>query len=117
MNNEFQPVNDGEIISLNHQDIGRHLNLPSNGFTDLQIKSEQFAKVIRRRLNIKDAKGQTLFKEGLSCEVFKSGATGLQKGKLRAKLVLEFCPDEPTVEESSIIEPESPLDDIRKMIE
>ena len=38
MNNEFQPVNDGEIISLNHQDIGRYLNLPSNGFADIQIK-------------------------------------------------------------------------------
>lgn len=111
MNNEFQPVNDGEIISLNHQDIGRQLNLQSNGFADVQIKSEQFAKVIRRRLNIKDAKGQTLFKEGLSCEVFKSGAAGLQKGVLKAKLVLEFCPDEPAVEEKS------PLDDIRQMME
>lgn len=107
MNNEFQPVNDGEIISLNHQEIGRYLNLPSNGFADVQIKSEQFARVIKRKLNLKDAKGQTLFKEGISCEVFKSGATGLQKGRLRAKLVLEFCPDESTVEEKS------PLDDIR----
>jgi hypothetical protein len=111
MNNEFQPVNDGEIISLNHQSIARHLNLPSNGFTDVQIKSEQFAEVIQRRLNIKDAKGQTLFKEGINCEVFKSGSTGLQKGRLKAKLVLEFCPDEPIVEEKSS------LDDIRRMIE
>ncbi|MGB6298456.1 MAG: KGK domain-containing protein [Rivularia sp. (in: cyanobacteria)] len=111
MNNEFKPVNDGEIISLNHQEIGRHLNLQSNGFADVQIKSEQFTKVIKRRLNMKDAKGQTLFKEGLSCEVFKSGAAGLQKGRLRAKLVLEFCPDEPMVEENS------PLDDIREMME
>ncbi|MEB3218430.1 MAG: KGK domain-containing protein [Nostocales cyanobacterium 94392] len=95
MNNEFKPVNDGEIISLNHKEIGRHLSLPSNGFTDVQIKSEQFMKLIKRRLNIQDAKGQTLFKEGISCEVFKSGATGLQKGRLRAKLILEFCPDEP----------------------
>lgn len=107
MNNEFQPVNDGEIISLNHQEIGRYLNLQSNGFADLKIKSKQFANVIRRRLNIKDAKGQTIFKEGINCEVFKFGAAGLQKGKLRAKLVLEFCPDEPTVEENS------PSDDIR----
>jgi hypothetical protein len=117
MNNEFQPVNDGEIISLNHQDIGRHLNLQSNGFTDLQIKSEQFAEIIIKRLNIKDAKGQSLFKEGINCEVFKFGSTGLQKGVLKAKVVLEFCPDEPTVEESLINEPESPLDDIRKMME
>lgn len=51
--------------------------------------------LIKRKLDIQDAKGQSLFKEGISCEVFKSGATGLQKGRLRAKLVLEFCPSEP----------------------
>lgn len=106
MNNEFQPVNDGEIISLNHQDVGRHLNLQSNGFADLQIKSEQFAKVIKRRLNIKDAKGRTLFKEGINCEVFKSGAAGLQKGRLRARLTLEFCPDEPINNSSESISDE-----------
>lgn len=111
MNNEFQPVNNGEIISLNHQEIGCYLNLQSNGFEDIQIKTEQFTKVIKRKLNITDAKGQTLFKEGINCEVFKSGAAGLQKGRLRAKLVLEFCPDEP------ILEKNSPLDDIRQMIE
>ena len=56
-------------------------------------------------------KGQSLFKEGISCEVFKSGATGLQKGRLKAKLVLEFCPDKSRIEEKS------PLDDIRQMME
>lgn len=30
MNNEFKTVNDGEIISLNHQEIGRYLNLRAN---------------------------------------------------------------------------------------
>ena len=95
MNNEFEPVNDGEIISVNYQEIGCYLNLKSNGFDDIQIKSEQLAEVIKRKLNIEDGKGQTLFKEGISCEVFKSGATGLQKGRLRAKLILEFCPSEP----------------------
>jgi hypothetical protein len=88
MNKEFQPVIDREIISRNHQAIARHLNLQSNGFADIQIKSEQFAKVIKRQLNLKDAKGQTLFKEGISCEVFESGATGLQKRRLRTKLIL-----------------------------
>ena len=110
MNNEFKPVNDGEIISVNYQEIGCYLNLHSNGFDDVQIKSEQLAEVMKIKLNIQDSKGQSLFKKGISCEVFKSGATGLQKGRLRAKLVLEFCPDELTVEEKS------PLDDIRQMM-
>ncbi|MEM6399806.1 MAG: KGK domain-containing protein [Cyanobacteria bacterium P01_D01_bin.116] len=111
MNNEFKTVNDGEIISLNHQEIGRYLNLQSNGFADVQIKTEQFAEIITKRLNLKNTEGQSLFKEGISCEVFKFGSTGLRKGRLKAKLVLEFCPDEPTVEEKS------PLDDIRQMME
>jgi len=111
MKHEFQLIKDGEIISINHQNIGRYLNLPSNGFDDIQIKSEQFANLIKRKLNIKDAKGKTLFKEGISCEVCKSGAIGLQKGRLKAKLVLEFCPDE------AIFEEQSPLDDIRQMME
>ncbi|MBO1065034.1 MULTISPECIES: KGK domain-containing protein [Nostocales] len=32
-----------------------------------------------------------------------------QKGKLRIKVTLQFCPDEPEIEE--IKEPESPLDE------
>lgn len=70
-----------------------------------KLSPNSLPSLIKRKLNLKDAKGQTLFKEGISCEVFKSGSTGLQKGRLKAKLVLEFCLDEPTVEEKS------PLDD------
>ncbi|MEA5626841.1 KGK domain-containing protein [Nostoc sp. UHCC 0251] len=68
--------------------------------------------------------------EGINCQVFRVGSTGWQSGKLRIKasteiisplmqkeagklnitVVLEFYPDNPN-------EPESPLDDIRKMIQ
>lgn len=44
-------------------------------------------------------------------EILSLGAKKLQKGKLRIKIVTEFCPDK--LEE---IESESPLDDIRKTI-
>ncbi|MEH1835547.1 MAG: KGK domain-containing protein [Nostoc sp.] len=67
---------------------------------------------------------------GINCKVFKVGSTDWQAGKLRIKVsteiipplthreveklnitvVLEFYPD-------NLIEPESPLDDIRKMIQ
>ncbi len=78
----------------------------------------------------------------IDCEVLKLGAKSWQKGKLiiqvylertavdnrhssqqKIKLhhvYLEFCPDEPEVEETSasneIAQPESPLDDLRQMI-
>lgn len=56
------------------------------------------------------------------CQLLKIGGKGWQKGKLKIqicreysngthdKVYLEFCPDEP-------IEQESPLDDIRKLVE
>ena len=55
------------------------------------------------------------------CQLLKIGGKGWQKGKLKIqicraskgtqhKVCLEFCPDEP-------IEMESPLDDIRKLVE
>ena len=56
------------------------------------------------------------------CQILKIGGKGWQKGKLKInvcispqgrnldKVCLEFCPDEQ-------IEPESPLDDIRKLVE
>ncbi len=64
------------------------------------------------------------FSDGIDCELLKVGAAGWQKGKVKINLnvTLEFCPDEPEVEEppasneQEISQPESPLDDIRLMI-
>ncbi|BDA76012.1 hypothetical protein CAL7716_101780 (plasmid) [Calothrix sp. PCC 7716] len=112
MNDEFTPLNNGEIISFN---FGNQLNLPSNGFSELQLKTQQFTEVITRRLNVTDNNNQSLFDKGVNCEVIKFGASGWQKGKLRAKIVLEFCPDEPPVEKKpSINQSEPPLDDISR---
>ncbi|WP_313933783.1 MULTISPECIES: KGK domain-containing protein [unclassified Calothrix] len=47
----------------------------------------------------------------MNCEVIKFGSSGWQKGRLRAKIVLEFCPDEPLIEEKALThEPESSQD-------
>ncbi len=57
------------------------------------------------------------FDDGINCEILKIGAKGWQKGKIKIKVTLEFCPDEPEIEEApEITQPESPLDDIRRMI-
>ncbi|BAY71606.1 KGK domain-containing protein [Anabaena sp. FACHB-709] len=52
------------------------------------------------------------FDEGVDCEVLKPATKGWQKGRLRIKVTLEFIPDEPPTHES-----ESPLDDLRRMID
>ncbi|MBE9228154.1 KGK domain protein [Phormidium sp. LEGE 05292] len=51
------------------------------------------------------------FTEGKDCEILKIGAKGWQKGKIRVRVTLEFEPEQP-----EIIEPESPLDDLRRMM-
>ena len=54
---------------------------------------------------------KTILEDGVDGEVLRIGAKGWQKGKWRIKVSLEFSPDEP-----EISEPESPLDDIRQMM-
>lgn len=49
--------------------------------------------------------------DGLDSEILKIGAKGWQKGKLRIKVTIEFCP-----EQSEIPQAESPLDDLRQML-
>lgn len=62
--------------------------------------------------------------EGINCKILRMGAKSWQEGKLRIQAdigfdnqreikiqcVVEFCPNEP-------LEPESPLDDLRKLIQ
>ena len=64
------------------------------------------------------------FGEGIDCEILRVGANGWKKGKIKLKLnvTIEFCPDEPKVEETSennqleISPPESPLEDLRRQL-
>jgi KGK domain len=57
---------------------------------------------------------------GVAGELLMPKAQGWKKGKIRIRVVLEFCPDEPdekdSIEEIKKNGSESPLDDIRKSI-
>lgn len=60
--------------------------------------------------------------KGADCEILSPGNNGWQKGKVRVKITLEFCPNEPEIIETpvsnnpEINKSESPLDDIRQMM-
>lgn len=100
-------------------DILSDLSIPTNPInSDLRISFD----------NIKFSPDS----EGINCKLLRIGAKGWQEGKLRIQadvgwvnynpntrnkykeieiqLVVEFCPDEP-------LEAESPLDDLRKLIQ
>ena len=53
-----------------------------------------------------------IFEDGIDCEILDTNFKEWKKGKFRAKLVLEFIPDEPEPSQY-----ESPLDEIRREIE
>jgi len=110
--NSYLPdYGDDEVLAFNANlvKVGKFRDLVKFAFNDPnQIPAKIFELFWSNgvNVNLKDA-----FGNGLDGEVLKIGAKGWQKGKLRIKVSLEFYPDEP-----EISEPESPLDDIRQMI-
>lgn len=64
----------------------------------------------------------TWFSKGVPCEILSPKNNGWRKGKVRIKVILEFCPDEPEAEETNLInnteinQAKSPLDDIRQIV-
>ncbi len=102
MNDEFKPLNPEEILSLTYEPFGRQLNFSSNNFVTIPIKIQQFSKVLTKRLTLADNRGQDLCSHGINCEVLRFGANGWQKGRLRARVILEFCPDQVTIQDGTV---------------
>lgn len=117
--NEFYPLTDKEnIINLQgnkSEEYGRVA--PSVMFKLDDLEKKSICEILGIS-SLQDLEKESHYKgrkkwldEGLDCEVLRLGAKKWQKGKLRIKVVAEFCPDEPEEIESN-----SPLDDIRKTI-
>lgn len=62
-------------------------------------------------VSVGGANTKLMLEQGVDGEVLRIGAKGWQKGKIRIRITVDFHPDEP-----EIAQPESPLDDIRKMM-
>lgn len=60
--------------------------------------------------------------DGIEASILRIGSQGWKKGKIKLKVTLEFCLDEPEIEEitqsndAEINQTSSPLDDIRQMM-
>jgi len=117
MSNQFELLSPSEIVSV--ADSSRIL------LAHPTFKVNELAKAIIEMVKTNDtisskAKEQVVkwCGEGVECEALKIDGKGWRKGKVR--LALEFCPEQPEVEEipqtNGIVEPESPLDDLREMV-
>ena len=123
MSNDFEPLRADEVVSVKNA-----LKLLVGHPT---FKVRELKQVLRQILQDYDSavfienrdneKTECFFTKGINADVLKYGAKGWQQGKVRLKFTLEFCPDEPELTEtrlpnqSEISEPESPLDEIRRM--
>ena len=122
--NKFYPLTEkNNVINLKgnkSDDYNFVSNHPMFKLDDLE------RKIICEILNIsslQDLEEKTYFKsrkkwidEGLNCEVLSLGAKKWQKGKLRIKVVAEFCPDEPEEIANDGLQGNNSLDDIRQTI-
>lgn len=119
MSEEFSPLDEQEIMRVAYNSLGSDLDLSSNGFEFFPLTAEQLKAAIKRRVRVSDQTRNQLFTEGADCQVMKFGAKGWKQGKIKVKMTVEFCPDEPEepeTPEKSQAEKSDPdsLDDLRK---
>ena len=119
MKRNFETLDfDGEVVSveISNKFVAEHPMFKTSQFTTkvkqmCQKYSGTSAEIAEKWLG-----------EGIDCEVLKFDSNTWQKGKVRVRVSLEFCPDEPELEQITqsndleINQTESPLDDIRRMM-
>ena len=117
MDDGFKPLESEEVLYVEDKD---KILLECLMFTGDQLISQMKSLLARYGGTRTNENLNRQLGEGVDCETLKFRANGWQKGKVRIRVSLEFCPDEPEVEETSasneIAQPESSLDDLRQMI-
>ena len=119
MAKEFKPIqaDDNDVICFGDETykfgkFKQSLSESINKNVANQILNEmrnRKVQIINQRSNFEN---NSLFNVGIEYEMISAQKKGWTKGKLRLKVTLEFCPDEPEFNE-----PPSPLDELRKSLE
>lgn len=88
----YEPLTgDDDVVSIkNHEKDGFIVYYPM--FKISQFWAE-FKQVLASLYS--DKREERWLGKGVECEVLRLGSRSWQKGKIRLKLSLEFCPDEP----------------------
>ena len=114
--NKFEALtNEGDVILVQEEEMRGYL-----GNCSMFKLSDIVRKVSCQFLNLKeefwwkeDIPRRKWVIDGIKCEILKVGEGIWKKGKMRIKVVLEFCPDEPKSSNSLLTASNSPLDDLR----
>ncbi len=120
----LQKCNEDDVLELNNQMVKLSkfkydLNLAFN----IDQNREALLSITKYVTTPSVAIARQLFNgDGVDANVLRIGSQGWKKGKLKINVTLEFCPDEPEIEEimqsndAEINQASSPLDDIRQMM-
>ncbi|MGB5960690.1 MAG: KGK domain-containing protein [Coleofasciculaceae cyanobacterium] len=111
MDDKFKPLESQEVLSLEEDN---KILLPQLMFTPGQLIAHMKFILARHAGNRTNENLEKWLDEGVDCATLKFGSEGWQKGKVRFKISVEFCPEEPEIAETP--QPDSPLDDLRQMI-
>lgn len=119
MSNKFEPLMPDEVVSVEQS---KKILLAHPIFKFSELKQALTHLIKSYDSNASSGWGDEKvkwFNEGVNVQVLRYGAPGWQKGRIR--ISVEFCPDEPEVQQTSnqpeTSEHESPLDEIRRMQE
>jgi hypothetical protein len=117
---EIKNCADDDVLSFQDETC-KFNRFRQEAWQSLTTNSRNITKQLNEQLGVRYLDiGHQLFTQGKECEILKPGK-GWQKGKIRIKLTIEFCPDEPEpVEDNGHQETnnstESPLDEIRQQL-
>ncbi|MCT7989675.1 KGK domain-containing protein [Laspinema olomoucense] len=125
MSNQFEPLDPDEVVLLKNEQCKILIAQPTFRARELTQEAIAILKANDPFVNNFWSKHQEPWiTEGVPAKTLRYGAKTWQEGKVRMRIIVEFCPDEPEVEEiagpqelESLSETESPLDDIRRMID
>lgn len=105
MIDKFKVINQDDVVSV---DPSNKAIVDNSTFRIAELAKQAKKNLLWGKPETVQTKWTT---EGVECEILQLGTTSWQKGKVRLRIDLEFCPDE--LDESQL---DSPLDDLRQII-
>ncbi|MEA5625035.1 KGK domain-containing protein [Nostoc sp. UHCC 0251] len=125
MQDEFRLIqcNDGDVLDFggNTYKIAKFKQAINTSFSStIEYKLNQ--ELSSKGIHIKESPNGNWFQKGTDCEILTLGSQSWKKGKVKVKISVEFYIEEEDIQitnsnNSEITEPESPLDDLRRMIQ
>ncbi len=93
------------------------MDASSNSALECTLNQE----LTRQGVEIKQSQIVSWFQDGMDCKILTLGSQSWKKGRVKIKISVEFYVDDEDVQTTNsnnleITEPDSPLDDLRRMI-